>query len=70
MYLIENMLTEEDELNMVSIRQAFEWVKTGKWKLVTFTKWCKVREEEVRWKAYEDGYDSGYSCGLSDEKIH
>ena len=64
------MITEEDNLKDVSIRQAFEWVKTGKWKLVTFTQWCKAKDEVGRMEAFEDGYDSGYSCGLSDEKIH
>jgi hypothetical protein len=64
------MIDNEDELKDASIRQAFEWVKTGKWKLATFTNWCKAKDEVGRMEAFEDGYDSGYACGLSDEKIH
>ena len=61
---------EQDELENVSIRQAFEWVRTGQWKLRIFNKWIKVQGAKEYQNGYTNGYDSGYDIGLADEKIH
>lgn len=61
---------EQEELENVSIRQAFEWVKTGHWKLRTFNQWVKTQGSKEYSKGHTDGYEAGYDIGYADERIH
>lgn len=34
-------------MNIITVKQAFEWVKTGHWTLSQFSEWVKVVQEDA-----------------------
>lgn len=64
----ETIIMEQEELENVSIRQAFEWIRTGHWKLRTFNEWVKAQGAKEYQTGYTNGYDAGYDIGQAEEK--
>lgn len=61
-------MSPQEAYEDISIRQAFEWVKTRHWSLRDFNEWVKAQQHKHFQEGYREGYSNGYETGLDDER--